>query len=388
MLNSLKIQNFRSLKNLEIQKLGRVNLIVGKNNSGKSTVLEALRVYAGNAKLSLLREISAGHNERYEIGKGDKNENGQPLRFQHFFYGRKFPIDDEDAIVIGELNSKNVLNIQHAYFLEREESITDTDGDTRIAIRRRRIKKSAIPKTPEGTLLQALVISGKKKLKPSNIFLQKSSLVFGGSITPQEHIDPCSYVPTQIVSMDQIANDWDKIALSKFEEIAKKALRIIESDFEDIAFINRSEKNEDSPDQSISRAAYVRLKGFEHPVPLNSMGEGMIRVLQLILKLFQAEKGILLIDEFENGLHYSVQQKIWSLVFELSEELNIQVFATTHSWDCIQSFTSVAVERTDIDGVLFRVGRSIKKSDNGNIIATVFDEDKLVRLTQADVEVR
>lgn len=387
MLNSLKIQNFRSLKNLEIDKLGEVNLIVGKNNSGKSTVLEAIRIYAGNAKVSLLREISASHNERYEMSKGEKNENGAPMRFQHFFFGRKFPLNDEDGILIGEIDSKKVLQIQHAYFLEKAEPVADSEGEFRIALRRKRIKRNAIPKTPDGALLQALVVSGKNKLRPTNIFLQKSNMSVGGPLLQQESAEPCIYVPTQIASMDQIANDWDKIALSKYEGIAKDALRIIAPDFEDIAFVNKIEKNEDLPDQA-SRIAFVRVTDADHPVPLNSMGDGMIRVLQLILKLFQAENGILLIDEFENGLHYSVQRRIWDIVFELAKKLKIQVFATTHSWDCIESFTSVAVERTDVEGVLFRLGRSIKKSDHGNIIATVFDEEKLLRLTQADVEVR
>jgi AAA15 family ATPase/GTPase len=114
----------------------------------------------------------------------------------------------------------------------------------------------------------------------------------------------------------------------------------------------------------------------------------MLRVLQLMLKLFPAKGGFLLIDEFENGLHFTIQEKVWRLIFDLAEKLDIQVFATTHSWDCIESFAKVAVERTDVEGVLFRVGRSIKSSDQGRIIATVFDEDKLFSITQADVEVR
>lgn len=124
------------------------------------------------------------------------------------------------------------------------------------------------------------------------------------------------------------------------------------------------------------------------PVPLGSMGDGMLRVLQIILKVFSAQGGFLLIDEFENGLHYSVQEKIWALIFKLAEQLNIQVFATTHSWDCIESFTKVAIDYQGSEGVLFRMGRSVRTSDNGKVIATVFDENQLQNITQADVEVR
>jgi AAA15 family ATPase/GTPase len=139
---------------------------------------------------------------------------------------------------------------------------------------------------------------------------------------------------------------------------------------------------------SFQRSAKVKMADAPRPVPLNSLGDGMLRVLQLALKLFSAKGGFLLIDEFENGLHFSVQEKIWALLFDMAEKLDIQVFATTHSWDCIESFTKVAVSRQDIDGVLFRMGRSVRTSDSGRIIATVFDEAALANITQADVEVR
>jgi predicted ATP-dependent endonuclease of OLD family len=87
-------------------------------------------------------------------------------------------------------------------------------------------------------------------------------------------------------------------------------------------------------------------------------------------------------------LHYSIQSKVWELLFELAVKLNIQVFATTHSWDCIESFAKTAIDRKDVEGVLFRVGRSVRSNDKGRVIATVFDESQLSHITQADVEVR
>ena len=84
-----------------------------------------------------------------------------------------------------------------------------------------------------------------------------------------------------------------------------------------------------------------------------------------------------------------MQEKLWRLLFEMSEQFNIQIFATTHSWDCIESFTKVAVDRPGMDdGVLFRLGRSVRTSDQGRVIATVFDEAALQNITQKDVEVR
>ena len=113
----------------------------------------------------------------------------------------------------------------------------------------------------------------------------------------------------------------------------------------------------------------------------------MSRILQLILSVFPAKDGVLLIDEFENGLHFSVQEEVWRIIFELAKKLNIQVFATTHSWDCIESFTNVAVENSE-DGVLLKVSKSKLTSDNGKIIATVYDEEALKTVTASALEVR
>jgi hypothetical protein len=206
-------------------------------------------------------------------------------------------------------------------------------------------------------------------------FLQESGLV-----------EPCGWVPTRFIDKDELAQDWDKVALTADEEALKRALRIVAPELEDLAFVS-------DPDSRLyrsrpSRSAKVKLAGLPSPVPLSSMGDGIQRVLQLTLKLLAAKGGFLLIDEFENGLHYSVQEKLWQLIFELSEQLDVQVFATTHSWDCIESFTKVAVARTQTDGVLFRLGRSVRTSDQGKVIATVFDEAALQNITQTDVEVR
>jgi AAA15 family ATPase/GTPase len=113
----------------------------------------------------------------------------------------------------------------------------------------------------------------------------------------------------------------------------------------------------------------------------------MLRILQLILAVFPARGGFLLIDEFENGLHFSVQEEVWKIIFMLAKELDIQVFATTHSWDCIESFTKVALSVPD-NGVLFKMSRSRLTSDNGKIIATVYNEAALQTITASELEVR
>ncbi|WP_341686718.1 AAA family ATPase [Limnohabitans sp.] len=385
MLDSLLISNFRSLQRLEVSKLGRVNLIVGKNNTGKSSVLEALRIYAGNAQRPLLEALAREHDERFRTREAEAFEEPENMPFQDFFLGRAFPLVDGQWISIGSLtNEQERLQIQHALMEEYTDQEEVDGGETINRIRRRIVPKA---EADQGTaeLSQVLVI------KRGDRFFPPMKLVNVRARVPaaEPWAVPCSAVPTQFISMDELADEWDRVVIAGQEEIVKAALQIIEPDLESLVFVRSDQEGTYTPSRyRRERTAMVKLKGLERPVPLNSMGDGMLRVLQLALKLFTAKGGFLLIDEFENGLHYTVQERVWALLFEVADKYDIQIFATTHSWDCIESFTKVAVGRPQTEGVLFRLGRSVRTSDKGQVIATVFDEAALANVTQADMEVR
>jgi AAA15 family ATPase/GTPase len=113
------------------------------------------------------------------------------------------------------------------------------------------------------------------------------------------------------------------------------------------------------------------------------MGDGMNRMLNLILALVNAQNGMLLVDEVENGIHYSIQPDLWRLVFHTAQRLNVQVFATTHSLDCVHAFQQAAAENVDEEGVLIRL-----QHRKGEVEAVLFDEDKLGLATREQIEVR
>ena len=90
---------------------------------------------------------------------------------------------------------------------------------------------------------------------------------------------------------------------------------------------------------NIGRRAIVRIENIDRPVPLRLLGDGVNRLLDIALSLVNARGGLLLIDEFENGLHHTVQFDAWKTIFLLAKELDIQVFATSHSWDAVEAFS-------------------------------------------------
>lgn len=387
MLTSLVIRNFRTLQDLHVPQLGRVNLIVGKNNSGKSSILEALRIYAQHASQTLLDELVANHDETIRTQSNAVTDDDDQIPYQNFFTGRTFPSSSEGAIYIGDHSERDFIKIAHTFYTEERIAAAEGEG---VGTMRRVAKAKSEVIEEEGYVGQALLVTSSRREKANWISISGSlgrgSL--GRGWQPRPGLDPLSlpvgYVPTNILPSSNLADLWDSVALTNYDKLVLAGLKIIEPRVEGIAFVKRDAVRARS---GAERTAILKLEGAERPVALNSMGDGMIRVLQLLLLLVPAKGGLYLVDEFENGLHYSVQEKVWEMIFVLAKTNNVQVFAATHSWDCIEAFKNVAM-RSDEPATLFRVGRSVKTSDKGKIIATVFDKEALAQLTQIDAEVR
>ncbi len=163
--------------------------------------------------------------------------------------------------------------------------------------------------------------------------------------------------------------------LSDQEQDVVDALRIIDPEILAVSMVGG-----EGPLRS--RTAIVRTAGVARPVPLRSSGDGLNRLFGIALSLVNAKNGLLLIDEFENGMHYTVQADVWRAIFRIASRLDIQVVATSHSWDAIEAFQEAASE-TPEEGVLIRLSRRGEE-----VIPTVFREDELEIATRDRIEVR
>jgi AAA15 family ATPase/GTPase len=163
---------------------------------------------------------------------------------------------------------------------------------------------------------------------------------------------------------------------------ANNFLSIIDKKFTNLFFIKKAGFGH-------SRIAVVKYKGEKKAIPLKSFGEGMSRLLQIYLHAVNAQGGYLMIDEFENGLHYSIQEEVWEKLFSLTKELDIQLFATTHSEDTIKAFSKVAL-RSPEEGQIIYLAQHMREQDpdKGKISAVVYNENDLEMILQTGMEVR
>ncbi|MCY4304500.1 MAG: AAA family ATPase [Aestuariivita sp.] len=134
--------------------------------------------------------------------------------------------------------------------------------------------------------------------------------------------------------------------------------------------------------RSRGRRMVAKLNSTPQPVPLKRLGDGVQRLLGIALALANCQNGILLIDEVENGIHYSILPKLWDMIFKTAQEGNIQVIAATHSWDCISSFTHSALA-TDQVGTLVRL-----EKDEDDLYPVHYSEEDLEIIAKHNIEVR
>ena len=129
--------------------------------------------------------------------------------------------------------------------------------------------------------------------------------------------------------------------------------------------------------------AIVRFEDSGYPVPLRSLGDGAVRLFTLVLAIANSKNGFLLIDEAENGMHYTVQRAFWRLALRQAALHNVQVIATTHSADCIRGFAEAANESKDIEGVLYPLSRR-----GGPLREVEYDDHELAIIAEQELEVR
>jgi hypothetical protein len=124
--------------------------------------------------------------------------------------------------------------------------------------------------------------------------------------------------------------------------------------------------------------------GLKEPVPLNAMGEGMGRAAGLVLAIASNGGGIVIIDEIENGLHYSVMSDVWKAIHKAAVEFDVQIFATTHSFEMIRAANEAFSDSAPDDFRYLRLDRS----QSGQIKVVTYDEESLDSSLESNLEVR
>lgn len=374
MLKSLYIQNYRCLDSLRIHQLKRVNLITGKNNTGKSSILEAMAIYASRGDRSVLFQILEDHGEYVPKSVDEYDKVDAFKLMSSFFTNRNIRYLENDTIIIGDIDYGEIAKHNDTLFID--------NGISFRFIQYRRGENMSIREISDENDLNNPIERGVRVMYDTafdlleldfNLFKNSSQYSF-------DRFKDSQYVKTSDVARDENGVLFDKIALTDNEKYVIEALQIIEPKIERIAFI------QDNPLAKL-RVSKVKLKDSIGTVPLRSMGDGINRILTIILALINSKDGYLMIDEFENGLHHSVQAKLWEIIIKLSKELNVQVFVTTHSNDTIRSVRNALSEMSEEDKNDVSTIKLMRTHED-KLEALLYDYEQLDYVIEQDIEIR
>ena len=350
-LPSLVIKNFRGIDELTIPRLGRVTLLAGKNGVGKTTVLDAVRVWAAKGRMGTLQDVLHERGDAF-IAINQEGEQSVVTDWYALFTDRRN--SPEVEISIGHTAGSDVLRINW----EPDVKLT-ADQPTMLG-----------PDEFSGGWPAIIV-----RLGDSTVFS-----VSGPGGAPSASIIACDTFGPNGPSDTIIEQRWHDVALSLDEDRAVEALNLI-SDVrvERVAAVRLAE----GKGRTFRRRLMAKVKTKDYPVPLRTLGHGAMRCFAVALALAKSSGGFLLIDEAENGIHHSIQAKFWKMVLQTAERNNVQVLATTHSWDCVKGFAQAANELEDVEGMLVRIQRVPV-----GLRAITYDESRLEIAARSNIEVR
>lgn len=352
MLDHLRIRNYRLFRELDIPRLSRVNVVAGRNNAGKTALLEAVFLLsaAGHPHLAATNATvlrTAGADSEAQMTKEALVE----TLWKPFFFG--FDAGGPIEITAAHEPSGH-LSLKIALEARRSTSLSVQDaGRTDL--------------TPMDELVFTFQHDEAESVKTA-------ARLVNGKIEfdhPQESVPfPCFLATSRSRTDHDDAVRLGALRKRKQGDVLLEALQVIEPRLRSIE------------DNSASGSPMIWGDiGLSELVPLSVMGEGMTRFASIVLAMANVPAGVVLIDEVENGLHHSVLADIWRVIDNASRQFGVQVFATTHSFECAQAADQAI--KTDALS-LHRLGRN----DDGICHCVTYDRAEIAAAIRHEIEVR
>ena len=313
MITDVLIRNFKCFKSLTVPELGRITLISGRNNVGKTALLEALFLFLD------MRNPTVTINQYGRRGIEQVTLTTEAI-WEPIF--RNYDMDGEILISLTINGNPEQVTVRfNQEFVPlppttvqaEEQQISTEEELTTLAVD---IEYSG--KSGEKVISHHFADPNNKNLPTiiSKTQLSKISLPTASFLASKKHNPP-----------NKIAKQFSNLAQQDREKEAVEFLRIIEPRLENLKNIT------EGPNSSI----HGKLKGKSATRRINFMGEGMEKLLALIVAITHSPNRIIFLDEIENGLHYSIMSKIWEALGKALQKCNCQLITTTHSYECLQA---------------------------------------------------
>lgn len=362
MISEIYIENYRGIKNLELNELGKINIITGANNTGKTSVLEVIHSLKAPNDLRTWRMIG-------------RREEMTPRMVTTVYDTMKslFPIDIND---IGDRIKYSGKNDGEEFDIEISGHITDTivtEKQLDVASGLLYASKSDINEQEANNEFETTVmeiqykVNGKKSGKDIIYGLQR-----GLRMPPERNKKT---IVENIVYISPIQHAQNSLYLNSLltdPELYEQFVEIMRQF--DPYFISVNSVEEE---KSFGRKYVVLSKNHKEGLLLNAYGDGMKKAMLLLSAVLRAKDGILLLDEFETAIHISAMKNVFGWIIETANILNVQIFMTSHSIEAIESILKCSpILQNDMRMItLVKVDNTLKaRNVNGEKAIQLLDE--------------
>lgn len=361
MITSLSINGFKGLTSLNVQDISRVTLIGGKNNVGKSSILEALFLFHDRFT-----------PDAYPSQLGRRGIEMIPFEPDFLLAPLFADFDFKNEISMTLKRSTKQTEQLKLRFNPNYSLQVSAQGPDRKGLPRPPAIHPFKTQLPTFALDITLELNSKKYV--SHLFVANGMLQLKFDTSPPTKTPPAYLLTAKAIpNSKMLAMQFGQLDILGKQDFLVRFLQIIEPRLKGLSSVSLGDNTLIYGDIGLGRK-----------IPINLMGDGVSRLLSIVIAIATTKGGMVLIDEFENGIHHSVMPKIWEATALAAREFDCQVIATTHSYECIRSAVAgMSSTALATDFRYLRVDRDAK-----GVIAKVYDHPSVTTAIENDWEVR
>lgn len=344
MFNKIEIERFRGIRHASVEGFKQINLFFGKNNCGKSSLLESLFLVSGLSNPLLPIHVN------FMRGYSKSRLNDLKLDF--------YNLDSSQPIHIRmENEEKRELSI--SLFEQSQNNVSLNADDTNI-----------LSNVEEGKYGLKFDFKINDECYESQLRFESANSTEATRVVPEQYVESlrCTYLSPKYdfsASIQGLKN----ILQNKDEHFIVEGLKLIEPRVKDFIFTDKE--------------MLVDI-GLAKRIPVNMMGDGARKIVSLLTAVYDCKDGALLVDEISNGFHYSVMCSLWKVLINAAVRNNTQLFITTHDTDSIKGLRDAAFNKFDSIVAAFKL---LKTSDD-ELKAYHYSLESLDYSINQEIEVR
>jgi hypothetical protein len=350
MFTYARIENFRGIERLEVSGMGRVNLIIGRNDAGKTAMMEGF--WVASAAANAAHALASLQQRRMPDMPGEDFDGFWRPIFRGNDVDRGFLLEARQMKPEQAPGNGNRIFVKKA---RRSPPLSGTD-------------LAGGPRSGTWALEWTLEYDGETH---EQVVTGTSR---GVSLPESDYPDRGVWIPSGAVDYGLAVRLLSRLKQEGRDYLARDLMRLIDEQVEGLEILSPTG----------GRAAiFVRLKGEPVLLPIQVLGEGVQRCFDIAVTLADEDTQLLGVDEIENGLHHSTLEAVWEWLATVSANRSVQIFATTHSEECVQAACR-AFSTLEDDGL--RVIRLDRREHE--TVATVYDRNLVAAAERMGVEIR